>query len=346
MEMNIEQESTSDLKTAEDLTDSENIIVSEGIVSNIQRFTIHDGPGIRTEVFLKGCPLRCKWCSNPETIKAKSEIGVYASRCIGIDKCGYCLAACSECDQGVFFQHDNTIIGIDRQLCTDCFKCVDACPANALTVWGKKRSVADVMKVVLSDIEFYQKSGGGVTISGGEALVQWRFTQAILKECRRHEIHTCLETALHCNPSILAKVFPYTDLVISDIKHMDNNRHKEYTGIGNGLIHSNLIRTVEMEKPLIIRIPVVPDHNNGEENIRASAEFIIEQLSNRVIQVQLLPYRQLGVEKYVSLNEDYAMASLPETDRHTWEKDILNLVSIMQSYGIPATAGANNKLAL
>ncbi len=344
MEMNIEQESTPDLKTAEDLTDSEDIIVSEGIVSNIQRFTIHDGPGIRTEVFLKGCPLRCKWCSNPETIKAKSEIGVYASRCIGIDKCGYCLPACSECDQGVFFQHDNKIVGIDRQLCTDCFKCVDACPANALTVWGKKRSVADVMKIVLSDIEFYQKSGGGVTISGGEALVQWRFTLAILKECRRHKIHTCLETAMHCNPAILAKVFPYTDLVISDLKHMDSSRHKEYTGISNDLIHSNLIRTVEMEKPLIIRIPVVPAHNNSEENIKASAEFIIEKLSNLVIQVQLLPYRQLGVEKYVSLNEDYAMADLPETDRHTWEKDILKLVGIMQSFGIPAVAGANNKL--
>ncbi len=332
------------MKTVEDLAANPDISISEGIVSNIQQFTIHDGPGIRTEVFLKGCPLQCKWCSNPESLNAKPEIGIYPSRCIGIDKCGYCLTACPECDQGVFFQHDNKITGIDRQLCTDCFKCVDACPAGALTVWGKKLSVGDIMKVVLSDIEFYQKSGGGVTISGGEALVQWRFALAILRDCRQHDIHTCLETALHCNPSILEKIYPYTDLVITDIKHMDDSRHKACTGIGNGLIHRNIITTVEMGKPLIIRIPVVPDHNNSEENIRATAEFIIGKLDNQARQVQLLPYRQLGVEKYASLNKEYPMAGLPEIDRITWEKDILNLVEIMQSYGIPAVAGASNKL--
>ena len=200
------------------------------------------------------------------------------------------------------------------------------------------------MKVVLSDIEFYQKSGGGITISGGEALLQWRFALSIFKECRLQDIHTCLETALHCNPSILEKIYQYTDLVITNIKHMDDHLHKTYTGVGNGLIHSNIIKTVEMEKSLIIRIPVVPAHNNSEENIRATAEFIIEKLNNQVLQVQLLPYRQLGVEKNASLNKDYPMAGLPEVDRSVWEKDILNLVDILQSYDIPAVAGASKKL--
>lgn len=332
------------MKRENNTANEPDIDISEGIVFNIQRFTIHDGPGIRTEVFLKGCPMQCKWCSNPESMKTRPEIGVYPSRCIGIDKCGYCLAACTQCDQGVFYSHDNIITGIDRQLCKECFKCVDACPSNALTVWGKKYSVADVMKEVLSDMEFYQKSGGGVTISGGEALVQWRFALAILKDCQEHNIHTCLETALHCNTSILEKVYPYTDLVITDIKHMDESRHKEYTGIGNDLIHQNIITTVEMEKPLIIRIPVIPDHNNSEENIRATAEFIVKKLGNKPIQVQLIPYRQLGVEKYASLDRDYPMEGLPEVDRITWEKNIIDLVTIMQSYGIPAVAGASTKL--
>ena len=140
---------------------------AEGIVTNIQHFTIHDGPGIRTEVFMKGCSLRCQWCSNPETMSPKPEIGVYTDRCIGIDKCGYCLAACPVCDEGVFLRIDDRIGGIDRKICNGCLACADACPANALTVWGKRRTVDDIMKEVMSDLDFYQKSGGGVTVSGG-----------------------------------------------------------------------------------------------------------------------------------------------------------------------------------
>ena len=316
----------------------------EGIVTHIQHFTIHDGPGIRTEVFLKGCPLRCKWCSNPENFNPLREVGVYALRCIGIDKCGYCLAACPECDRGVFFRQGNRIVGIDRNICSACMKCADACPADALTVWGQMMPVGEVMQEVLSDVEFYKKSGGGVTVSGGEALVQWRFAREILRQCRQRHIHTCLETALHCSPSVLENIYPYADLVITDIKHMNEGRHREYTGVGNALILNNIIITASMDKPLVIRIPVIPGHNNGEENIRATAKFITGKLNNRVRQVQLLPYRQLGVEKYTSLNLKYPMADIPPTDRNIWEKDILNLVAIMQSYGIPAVAGANYKI--
>lgn len=318
--------------------------VTAGLVTNIQHYTIHDGPGIRTEVFLKGCPLRCKWCSNPESINSRPEIGVYATRCIGIDKCGYCLAACPECDRGVFFRRENRITGIDREVCTACLKCAEACPANALTTWGRVMSVSEIMAEVLADMDFYEKSGGGITVSGGEALLQWRLTLEILQQCRQRNIHTCLETALHCSPKVIEKIYPSTDLIITDIKHMNNDRHREYTGVGNTLILDNIVATADMGKDLVIRIPVIPGHNNDEENIRATAEFIAQNLGDRVRQVQLLLYRQLGVEKYTSLGRKYPMADVPQTDRNVREKQIMKLVAIMKSYGIPAVAGASNKM--
>lgn len=317
---------------------------AKGIVFNIQHFTVDDGPGIRTEVFLKGCALKCKWCSNPESIKARQEIGVYASRCIGIDKCGFCLNACPQCEKGVFFQHENKITGIDPGLCTGCMQCADECPADALVIWGKEMSVEDVMKEVVDDVPFYEKSGGGVTVSGGDPLIQWQFTMEILKQCKQQNIHTCLETELHCKPALLEKIYPYTDLVITDIKHMGTQKHQEYTGVGNDLILANITKTAEMGKPLIIRIPVIHGHNNSEENIRATAEFIKEKLSNNVLQVQLLPYRPLGLEKYESLNILYPMADLKSPDVKDQKKELDHLVGLMCSYGVPAVAGSSAKV--
>ncbi|TEB14125.1 4-hydroxyphenylacetate decarboxylase activating enzyme [Pelotomaculum sp. FP] len=319
---------------------------TEGIVFNIQRYTIHDGPGIRTEVFLKGCPLRCKWCSNPESMKPGLEVGVYANRCIGVDKCGYCLSACPQAKDRVIITADNKVTGIDREKCTNCNKCAESCPANALMTWGKKMTIPEVMKVVLADREFYWKSGGGVTLSGGEALVQWEFARELLKECKKNHLHTCLESALHCRTDILEQVYPYVDLALTDIKHMNSAKHMEFTGAGNELILKNIKKTVEMNKPLVIRIPVVPEHNNSEENIRAAAEFIVKELKTCVNQVQLLPYRQLGTEKYTSLGIDYPMGDFKPVERNVWEQNIRHLVEVMKSYGVPAEAGTTSKINL
>jgi pyruvate formate lyase activating enzyme len=317
---------------------------THGTVFNVQHFTIHDGPGIRTEIFLKGCALKCKWCSNPESIKAKPEIGIYESRCIGIDKCGYCLNACSECDKGIFYRKGNRIAGIDPAICNGCLKCADECPSDAIAVWGHKMSVGEVMAEVLDDVSFYEKSGGGVTISGGDPLIQWQFTQEILKQCRQHNIHTCIESELHCHPSLLDKLYPYTDLVITDIKHMDPEKHREYTGVDNHLILENIVKTVKLQKPLIIRIPVIPGHNNSEANIKATAEFISGKLFNRVLQVQLLPYRPLGLEKYDSLNMSYPMSDFTSIDMEAQKTEIAHFVALLKSHDIPAVAGSSEKI--
>lgn len=316
----------------------------QGYVFNIQRFTVHDGPGIRTEIFLKGCPLHCKWCSNPESIRPAPQVGVYAQRCIGVAVCGLCLSACPVGDARVFTVQDGKIGAIDRNRCADCLKCAEACPANALMIWGKTYTVAEIMQVIQADAEFYENSGGGVTLSGGDPLVQWKFSREVLKECNRRGIHTCLETELSIAPGIVDKVAPYADLIITDIKHMDPRKHKEYTGVDNARILKNIERLIAKGATLVIRIPVVPGHNDSRENIEATAAFIRNRLDNRVAQVQLLPYRPLGAEKYTSLGLHYGMQGYPIPERKVWEKDLLNLVAVLQAYGVPAVAGSNKKL--
>ena len=319
---------------------------TQGIVFNIQRYTIHDGPGIRTEVFLKGCPMHCKWCSNPESIDPRQELGLYPTKCIGLDKCGLCVKACPLGDKTPLSFSDNKIVSIDRNRCTRCLACAKTCYLNAIKVWGTVMSVDEAIKQILADRDFYQKSGGGVTLSGGEVTVQWKFSLEILKESKKQHVHTCVETGMHCSPEILAKFYPYTDLMITDIKHMDPEIHRKYTGQDNTRILRNIEKTVNAGVPLIIRIPIIPGVNNDEDNIRKTAEFIANKLHNKVVQVQLLPYRKMGTEKYASLEQEYPMGDGYEMPpREVWEKNILGLTEVMKSYGVPAVAGASSKIA-
>lgn len=274
----------------------------------------------------------------------EQEVGIYASRCIGIDKCGYCLQACKVIDQEPFVIDENTVTGINRDVCTGCLECADACPGNALIIWGKKYSVKDVMKEIMSDKDFYDRSGGGVTISGGEALLQWEFALEVFKDCKKNDVHTCLESSLHYKSSVLDKIYPYTDLLITDIKHMDEAIHKKFTGVGSKRVMGNIKKSVDMNMPVILRIPVVPGVNDDRENILETCDFILTELGNKVLQVQLLPYRPLGVEKYQTLGMKYPMDGVTQPEREVWEKNILQLAELMRSKGIHASAGANNTL--
>lgn len=316
-----------------------------GVVFNIQQFTVHDGPGIRTEIFLKGCHLRCKWCSNPESFEVKSQVGVYPNSCIGISKCGKCLEACPKVKQGALVIEGDRIASINRDICNDCKKCQTVCPSAALKLWGKEMTVAQVMQRILDDKSFYDKSGGGVTVSGGESLYQWRFTREILKECREQGVHTCVETALCVKQDILEKILPYTDMIITDIKHMNTHVHKQYTDVGNELILSNIKWTVESGVPVVLRVPIIPDINDSEAHITQIADFITNELGNKVKQVQFLRFRRLGEEKYASLGIPYNMTDI-NPDREKFETHIKKLVEIMSSRGIPAFAGTTHKINL
>ena len=316
-----------------------------GLVTNIQKYTIHDGPGIRTEIFFKGCPLRCLWCSNPEGLSPGRQIGVYPTKCIGFSKCSLCLNACPEGNNTPIRIGDDFLLEIhERPECTDCYQCADACPSGAIMVWGKKMSVPELMKIILEDRSFYIKTGGGVTRSGGEVMLQWEFVRLLLKECKSASVHTCVESSLHCATEHMAQVYEYTDLVITDIKHMDTRKHKVYTGVGNELILGNIKKTVDLNKPLVIRIPIVADYNNSEENIRATAEFIRNDLGNNIVQLQLLPYRKMGTEKYASLCMPYPLGDYIPPERPVWEKNLIELTEILKAYNIPAVAGSTAKM--
>lgn len=306
-----------------------------GTVFNIQRFTINDGPGIRTELFLKGCPLRCKWCSNPEGQIPQIQPGVYSAKCFSEKACGLCIKACQ--NSALLFGNDK-LIAIDRSRCVRCMGCADACPADAIKQWGTEMSVAECMREILKDKGYYERSGGGVTVSGGEPLMQSDFVRDLFIACKEEGIHTCFESTLCLPFDTAGNVLPYTDLVITDIKHMNSEIHRANTGAGNEQILGNIKRICGLHKELIIRIPVIPGVNDDDDNIKATADFINDELKGRIQVLQLLSFMRMGEEKYASLGIPYPMEEI-EIDRDSFQKHVAQIAEYFNDRGINCTVG-------
>lgn len=311
-----------------------------GIVFNVQRFTIHDGPGVRTEFFLKGCPLRCRWCSNPESWALQPQVGVYRTKCIGHKACGACE---DSCPQGEIFHFTaGRLAGIDRTKCSDCLVCAEECPSDALKQWGRPMTVEECMEIVRRDKGYYERSGGGVTVSGGDPLVQSDFVAALFQACRQEGFHTCCESTFHAGWDAVEKILPCTDLIISDLKLMDPELHRQYTGVSNERILQNLHRLAQEGREMILRIPVIPGVNDGRQNIEASADFILKQLGGQVRTLQLLSFMRLGEEKYRSLGIPYQMESV-RLQRRAFQRRVDEIAKYFNSRGIHCLVGTREK---
>jgi pyruvate formate lyase activating enzyme len=279
-----------------------------GIVSDIQRFSLHDGPGIRTTVFLKGCNLRCFWCHNPETLRHRPELQTFPEKCIG---CSACLTACRN---GAHALEDGKKV-FRRALCVGCGACARSCYAEGLVLIGREMTVEEAFAEVMQDRDFYQDSGGGVTVSGGEPLFQRDFTRALLERCKAEGLHTAIETNLAWPWETVAAVLPVTDLVMLDIKTLDAAKHAEGTGVSNRRILDNARRLARTDKPLIARTPVIPGFNDAPEDIRAIAAFLAE--FPNLLSYELLPYHPLATGKYESLGIEYRASGLKRPPKET-----------------------------
>lgn len=313
-----------------------------GLVFNVQGYTVHDGPGIRTEFFMKGCPLSCEWCSNPEGLRSFPEPGVYSDKCLGLNDCTRCIRACKK--EALLVSENNQVVGIDRNKCVHCLACANTCPSGAIKPWGQWYTVDEAMEVIRRDTVFYDKTGGGVTISGGEALLQPEFVSALLKQCKAEGIHTCVESALHVSRETVEAALPYIDMFITDIKTMDPVIHKQRCGVTNEKILENIKYVADSGTPLVIRTPVLKGFNATDEAITAIGNFILNELHNNIVQYQLLPYRQMGTEKYKSLNRPYPMEDFEGYEREEWEPDFIRFLNILNKMGINAVTGMHQRL--
>jgi pyruvate formate lyase activating enzyme len=274
---------------------------SRGLIFDIQRYSIHDGPGIRTLVFLKGCPLRCPWCSNPESQENRPELAFRRALCIG---CGVCIDVCSNGAMRL----KETFPHIDRRKCNLCGECAKACAPEALSIVGRWMAVEQVLEEVERDLVFYEASRGGITVSGGEPFAQARFTEAFLKACKARGMATAIETAGYAPWPSIEPVIRYADFILYDIKHINSLRHRQLSGVSNKLILENARRMAGLGFPIAIRYPVIPGFNDGPEDREALFRFT--KTLPGVKRIDLLPYHRLGETKYKMLGRNYALKQL------------------------------------
>lgn len=287
----------------------------KGLVFNIQKFSVHDGPGIRTIVFFKGCPLSCAWCSNPEGISLQPEISYKKNKCIGVSKCAYCVKACAE---NAITADAEDLAVLDRSRCTQCMACADACPAQAIEVMGRWMSVEDIIQEVAGDASFYKRSGGGMTLSGGEPLLQAPFVVKLLDAAHAEGLETAIETTGCVSWEQAAPVFERLDFVHMDIKTVDPVKHKEYTHHDNELILENFRKLCETfpDKPIIARTPVIPGFNDSVEALQANVDFINDAGKNCTnLSIEFLPFHNFGSAKYENQGKPYAFTGYGNMDK-------------------------------
>ena len=296
--------------------------IMEGTIFNIQKFCINDGPGIRTTVFVKGCPLNCLWCHNPESKSTNAEIFYNPKKCVGCGSCArLCENACHYADgNGHKYLRDN---------CLACGKCTEECYSGALEKVGYKISVEDALKTVLRDKTFYEKSGGGLTVSGGEPMAQFEFTYALLSEAKKAGLHTCMETCGWAPCERYEKIAPLVDIFLFDYKITGSDEHKKYTGVPNEKIHENLRLLDSIGAKIILRCPIIPTVNDNAEHFRGIAAMA-NSLKN-ILAVDIEPYHPLGESKTEMLGKEYPLASLTFPEKSTvdaWIAEIAALTSV------------------
>jgi pyruvate formate lyase activating enzyme len=307
-------------KALEVLANHPENVTAKRFVLSINRMTIHNGPGIRTLILFKGCPLHCLWCSTPESQKAEPEIAIYPSKCI---LCGQCVPVCPL----NAIDLTNETISINRSRCNNCGKCAEVCPSESIRLLGQLMKVEELLDEVKKDFIFYKHSGGGVTISGGEPLLNPDFNKKLLRVLKEEGISVGVDVCGHVPWASIEQILPYIDFFLWDIKHMNSKKHEELTGVPNDLILGNARSVSERNIPLYIRIPVIPGYNDSEENIRATCEFA-RGLSS-VVEINLLPLHHLGKGRYESLNRAYPIANIPLIP----EGVLQNLELLVKSYG-------------
>jgi len=314
--------------------------MASGTIFDIKKYSINDGPGIRTTVFLSGCPLSCWWCHNPESQSRTPELLYRPNRCLA---CGVCAEVCPE---GAISLESNVSrrlalesqdakrfdsVITDREKCTACQTCVSACYAGARQFSGYEATVGEVMDQVKREIPFYDESGGGVTFSGGEPLMQPTFLSELLKACGREEIHTTVDTSGFANWNVFEQIRGDVDLFLFDLKHMDSIRHREVTGVPNEVILDNLKKLAERGHKILLRIPLIPGINDDEENLRASGKFLASL--PKLAGVELMGYHDIAEAKYQALGWEY---KLPDT-RPPTEEAMSQAAEMLRSYGLQVT---------